>query len=141
MTKSVIQKALSVAKEPYYSDYIREIFPLMNNIRNVSFGPKLFIIFMNSYPEFASLVNNNRKINLNNNNNIMPNYYKDNNNINNPNSINKNYNLQNINPPLEYNNNMSYFQQQNNYLLMNLMEKNGMIFPFNKMTYPIIITC
>ena len=88
---------------------------------------------MNSYPEFASLVNNNRKINLNNTNNIMHNYYKDNNNINNPNSINKNYNLQNINPPLEYNNNMSYFQQQNNYLLMNLMEKNGMIFPFNKM--------
>ncbi len=49
----VIQKALQIADEPYYSIFIENIAPVLGDLRNLSFGAKLYTKFINNYPEFA----------------------------------------------------------------------------------------
>jgi hypothetical protein len=53
-----------VAKEPYYSNYIKSIIPVVENLKNVvSFGPKLFQKLVSTYPEIIGLLNKDRQLN------------------------------------------------------------------------------
>jgi len=61
----VIQKALLVAKEPFYSIFIYNIAPVLKKIKNVPFGAKLYNKFVNSYPELNFLLSNNNQQNGN----------------------------------------------------------------------------
>jgi len=56
----VTQKALLVAKEPFYSIFIYNIAPVLKKIKNVPFGAKLYNKFVNSYPELNFLLSNNQ---------------------------------------------------------------------------------
>ena len=67
----VIQKALSVSKEPYYSIYIRTIVPIIDKLKTVSFGPKLYNKLINSYREIGKLLNQRNFINMNTINNLF----------------------------------------------------------------------
>jgi len=54
----VIQKALQIADEPYYSIFIENIGPLLGKLKSLSsFGAKLYTKFINNYSEFADYVN------------------------------------------------------------------------------------
>ena len=55
----VIQKALQISYEPYYSVFIENIGPVLENLRNLSFGAKLYTKFLNNYPEFSEYVDEN----------------------------------------------------------------------------------
>ena len=89
----MIQKALSVAKEPLFSKYIQTLVPIIDRLKTVSFGSKLYHKLVSSYPEINNLLsqrNNNMRIN-NLNNNMT---FISNNNISiNNNSHNFNFNV------------------------------------------------
>lgn len=63
----VIQKAMSFAREPYYSRYISTIIPLVDKLKLVSFGPKLYHKLLNTYKEISYHVTqkHNHKYNMN----------------------------------------------------------------------------
>jgi hypothetical protein len=46
----VLQKALSYAKEPFFSIYINSIKPYMEKLRSLNFGSKLFTKLLTLYP-------------------------------------------------------------------------------------------
>lgn len=47
----VLQKALACAREPFYSVYITAICPLLENLRTLNFGSKLYVKLKQTYPE------------------------------------------------------------------------------------------
>jgi len=53
----VIQKALSISKEPYYLFFIQSIIPHFENLKFQPFGTRLCQRLVNSYPEFALILN------------------------------------------------------------------------------------
>jgi len=52
----VIQKALQISYEPYYSIFIEYISPQLEKLRSLNFGAKLYTKFINNYPEFSDYV-------------------------------------------------------------------------------------
>jgi hypothetical protein len=52
----VIQKALQISTEKYFSVFIKYIGPMLNDLRELNFGQKLFTKFINNYPEFSEYV-------------------------------------------------------------------------------------
>jgi hypothetical protein len=66
MIKIVIQKALSIAKEPYRSFFIQNIILHFDRLKLVPYGTKLCQRLINCYPEFGFLLNQ-RSFNFNNN--------------------------------------------------------------------------
>jgi len=106
----VIQKkALSVSKDPYYSFFISNIIPHFDQLKFLPFGSRLCQRLVNSYPEFAFLLNQ-RSFNMNMNNNMM--------NSKQSNMMNNNMNM--MNSP---NMNMMNSPNMNN---MNIMGNQGM---------------
>jgi len=63
----VVQKAFSAAKEPYYSAYVKTIYPLMEKLRSVPFGPKLYNKFLSFSPELSYLIGQKNGIIINSN--------------------------------------------------------------------------
>lgn len=55
----VIQKALQISYEPYYTIFIENIGPVLGELRNLPFGTKLYTKFINNYSEFAEYVEEN----------------------------------------------------------------------------------
>ena len=108
----VIQKALSVAKEPYYIKYIRAIVPIIDKLNTVSFGPKLYNKLINSYREIGQLVDHRNMIKMSPPLNQMQ-----------MNQIKLNNNLQNIqisfNTPQKNNRRDGLQQQINNFYFNN----------------------
>jgi hemoglobin-like flavoprotein len=53
--KSVLQKALAFAHEPYFSTLIKAIVPQLEKLKHhFPFGNKLYIKLINSYPELQN---------------------------------------------------------------------------------------
>jgi len=70
----VIQKALLIAKEPYYSHIISEIQPQMDKLKKMPYGIKLYNKLCSTYKELNDKIFNSirstNNINMNNNINI-----------------------------------------------------------------------
>ena len=47
----VLQKALSCSKEPYFSKFMIFLGPLIEKLKNVSFGSKLYNKLIQNYPD------------------------------------------------------------------------------------------
>jgi len=91
----VIQKALSVAKEPHFCQYIQTIVPIIDKLRSVSFGTKLYHKLISTYPEIANQVAQRNNMMRMNNFNGVP--FMGNNNMNmNNNMPNMNFNIKKI---------------------------------------------
>lgn len=71
----VVQKALSVAKEPHYSKYIQTIVPIIDKLKTVSFGPKLYHKLINTYREIGNLVDQRNMMKMNTYNNMTMSQY------------------------------------------------------------------
>jgi hypothetical protein len=139
----VLQKVMSLSKEPITSKYISIIGPLLKKLNSYSFGAKLFNKLLSSFPALYSYVgnkneggkikkmknkknNNANNMNMNNNNNDMEGYNGGKNNINGLNCMNNNiynniHNLNNIQM-------LNMLSQQNNMNNNNKFQ-NGQIFP------------
>ena len=112
----VLQKVMSLSKEPVTTKYISIIGPLMKKLNTYSFGAKLYNKLLSSFPALSSYVGNKNEVKLkkmktkknNNSYNIHKNDNNNGNNNINTNTINSNiYNrIQMIN--------MMNNQQQNN---------------------------
>lgn len=55
----VIQKALYISYEPYYSVFIENIGPILEKMKHLSFGAKLYTKLLNNYPELSEYVDGN----------------------------------------------------------------------------------
>ena len=112
----VLQKVMSLSKEPVTTKYISIVGPLMKKLNTYSFGVKLYNKLLSSFPALSSYVGNKNEVKLkkmktkknNNSYNIHKNDNNNGNNNINTNTINSNiYNrIQMIN--------MMNNQQQNN---------------------------
>ena len=120
----VLQKVMSLSKEPITSKYISIIGPLMKKLNSYSFGLKLFNKLLSSFPALSSYVGNKNdggkmkkmKSKKNNmkigNNNDMDGFNGGN--RNNMNALNMNNNL--------YNN---MFNNRNNLQMMNMINQQN----------------
>jgi hypothetical protein len=120
----VLQKVMSLSKEPITSKYISIIGPLMKKLNSYSFGLKLFNKLLSSFPALSSYVGNKNeggkmkkmKCKKNNmkmgNNNDMDRFNGGN--RNNMNTLNMNNNL--------YNN---MFNNRNNLQMMNMINQQN----------------
>ena len=97
----VLQKAMSLSKEPYTSKYISIIGPLMKKLSSYSFGGKLYNKLLSSFPSLSTYVGNKTE-----GGKLKRMRSKKNNNVNNMNNIN---NINNMN-----NNDMEGFKIKNN---------------------------
>ena len=136
----VLQKVMSLSKEPITSKYIEIIGPLMKKLSSYSFGPKLYNKLLSSFPSLSAYAgnknesgklkrmkskknNNNAKINNNMNNNEIEGFNgRNKNNINDLNNMNNNA----FNNMYNLNNNMQIINMMNNP--KNKFE-NGQILP------------
>jgi len=66
----VIQKALSVAKQPFFDQYIQTIVPLIDKLRGVPFGTKLYHKLISTYPEISNLHSQRNMVRINNFGNV-----------------------------------------------------------------------
>lgn len=62
----VLQKAMSLANEPYYSVFINTIGPILESLKNLKFGVKLYSKLYSKFPELKAFVKENNKSNINN---------------------------------------------------------------------------
>jgi hypothetical protein len=122
----VLQKTMILAKEPFKSKFFLMVGPIMENLKVLSFGQKLYNKLLSTFPELNSYVKANNKNNLGKKKN------KQINNINNMNNMrimnnNMNNNFMNINGMIFNNNNQFYNsnQFQINYSIMNNNMMNG----------------
>jgi hypothetical protein len=63
----VIQKALSISKDPYYSHFIKVIQPHLEKLKKMPYGVKLYNKLTSTYPELSDVRSGNLNNNLNNN--------------------------------------------------------------------------
>ena len=130
----VLQKTISLAKEPFKSKFFSMVGPIMENLKVLTFGQKLYNKFLSSFPELniyvkgqnkgMNLKKKNKKDNQMNNNNM--NNMNNINNINNMNNFNNNnfgMNM-NVNNMIFKNGNQQFFnpyQYQRNFPMVNNM--------------------
>ena len=135
----VLQKTISISKEPYRSKFFNMVGPIMGNLKVLSFGQKLYNKLLSTFPELQNYVkgnNNNKKknkhiinnkiynnIRVNNNNNFMSmNGMNNMDDMNNLNIINNMNSINNMNNMMFNNNNYQFYnlnQIQRNYPIMN----------------------
>ena len=118
----VLQKVISLSKEPLTSKYIEIVGPLMKNLSNISFGQKLYNRLIVNFPSLSAYVGidnkkqkNKKTKNKKNKNNYNDNTNSSNNSNNNMNMnmnefvnniyVNNSYNMNNINGNINQNNN------------------------------------
>jgi hypothetical protein len=113
----VLQKVMLLSKEPFRTKFFNIIGPIMENLKVLSFGPKLYNKLLSTFPALNMYVkkNNNSNNNSNNNNNLMINNKKKNkinNNINNNNVNNNNINTFNHNKFVNRNNDNTFINEK-----------------------------
>ena len=127
----VLQKTISLAKEPFKSKFFSMVGPIMENLKVLTFGQKLYNKLLSSFPELniyvkgqnkgMNLKKKNKKDNQMNNNNM--NNMNNINNINNFNNNNFGMNM-NVNNMIFKNGNQQFFnpyQYQRNFPMVNNM--------------------
>ena len=133
----VLQKVISLSKEPLTSKYLEMIGPLMKNLNNYNFGQKLYNKLLSSFPNLSVYIgikgkhgknkkykkkknNNNMNNNMNMNININNDGFLGNNNYQNNNAMNN----MNLNRP-DFSNNI--FMNNNNFNMKNnINNKNNL---------------
>ena len=152
----VLQKVISLSKEPLTTKYLEMIGPLMKNLNNISFGQKLYNRLIISFPNLSTYVglgaepqkNKKFKNKKKNNNNI--NNKNINNNGNNMNMnefvnniyVNNSYNMNNINGNVNNNNSqilmMPGINNSNYFIPYQISNNNNSINnPINKSNIPL----
>ena len=124
----VLQKTMILAKEPFRSKFFSMVGPIMENLKVLTFGQKLYNKLLSSFPELniyvkgqnkgINLKKKNKKDNQMNNNNM-----NNMNNINNFNNNNFGMNM-NVNNMIFKNGNQQFFnpyQYQRNFPMVNNM--------------------
>ena len=116
----VLQKTMSIAKEPYKSKFFSIVGPIMENLKVLTFGQKLYNKLLSSFPELNIYVKGNNKNNKKKNK-------KD---IINSNNNNLGMNINNV----MFNNGNQFFnpyQYQRNFPMVNNMNNMMNINNFN----------
>ena len=102
----VLQKVMMLSKEPFSTKYIEMVGPLMKNLNNYNFGPRLYNKLITSFPSLSMYIGINTK---NNRNKKYKNKkYKNNMNMNefvNNIYVNNSYNMNNVNSNINHGNN------------------------------------
>jgi hypothetical protein len=123
----VLQKTMTLAKEPFRSKFFSMVGPIMENLKVLTFGQKLYNKLLSSFPELNIYVKGqNKGMNLKKKN--KKDNQMNNNNLNNLNNINNMNNINNIN---NFNNNNFGMNMNVN----NMIFKNGNQQFFNPYQY------
>ena len=127
----VLQKTMSISKEPYRTKFIQMVGPYLENLKMLTFGLKLYNKLLNTFPELYAYTKNDLFTGTNNVNN---NNYKKRNkkqkqfqNIATPMQTNPSIGLQAMNPQ------MNMFMQQNPNMMNN--HNTNMNNHYNNMYY------
>ena len=147
----VIQKVISLSKEPLTTKYLEIIGPLMKNLNNISFGQKLYNRLIVSFPNLSTYIgidgkkqkNKKLKNKKNNNNNFKNSNGNGNMNMNefvNNIYVNNSYNMNNINGNINQSNNGQILMMpgiNNNYYIPFQLNNNINSSNINKGNIPL----
>ena len=126
----VLQKVMSLSKEPLTTKYLEMIGPLMKNLSNFSFGQRLYNKLIASFPNLmsymglSSKVRKNKKLKNKRNKNEFEGYFGNNINFSNVN----NNGINNINMEEFVNNNIYVHNNYNMNNNLNNQNNNGQLF-------------